>query len=410
MEKRQITFSPPDITEAEIEAVADTLRSGWITTGPKCKEFEKKIAQFIGTDKAVVLNSATACLESILRFLGIGAGDEVITSAYTYTASASPVVHVGASLKLVDCKKDSFEIDYDAIENAITEKTKAIIPVDIAGVPCDYDRIFEIVEKKKNLFQPSNDIQKAFGRIIVAADGAHAFGAYINKKQPDGTVNKIMVGNIADFTSFSFHAVKNFTTAEGGGLVWRPVPGVDDEEIYHNLMLLTLHGQSKDALAKTKLGAWEYDIKGPYYKCNMTDILAAVGLVQQKRYKSLLARRKEIIERYDEWIKDDDIMTLKHFDGGNISSGHLYLVRVLPYDEEKRNSLITAMAEAGIATNVHYKPLPMHTAYKNLGFDIKDFPNSYEMYKNEITLPLHTCLTDEQTEYIIENFNRLRKI
>ena len=373
-----IPFSPPDITEEEIEAVAEVMRSGWITTGPKTKELERKMAEFTHTNRGVCLNSATSCMEMALRLFEIGPGDEVIVPAYTYTSSASVVCHVGATLRLVDVEKGTFHIDYAAVESMINENTKAIIPVDLGGVMVDYDRIRAIVESKKSLFRPSQ--------------------------------NGKMSGECADFTSFSFHAVKNFTTAEGGGLVWRPVPGVDDEEIYHNLMLLTLHGQSKDALAKTKLGAWEYDIKGPYYKCNMTDILAAVGLVQQKRYKSLLARRKEIIERYDEWIKDDDIMTLKHFDGGNISSGHLYLVRVLPYDEEKRNSLITAMAEAGIATNVHFKPLPMHTAYKNLGFDIKDFPNSYEMYKNEITLPLHTCLTDEQTEYIIENFNRLRKI
>ena len=399
--KLNIPFSPPDITEEEIQAVAEVMRSGWITTGPKTKQFEKEIAAYCHTQKAVCMNSATACLEMTLRLFGIGEGDEVIVPAYTYTASASVVCHVGATLKLVDCAPGSFHLDYDALEQAVTEKTKAIIPVDIAGVMVDYDRIRALAERKKALFHPASPLQEALGRILILADSAHGFGAKRNGK---------MSGECADFTSFSFHAVKNFTTAEGGGLVWRPVPGVDDEEIYHNLMLLTLHGQSKDALAKTKLGAWEYDIKGPYYKCNMTDILAAVGLVQQKRYKSLLARRKEIIERYDEWIKDDDIMTLKHFDGGNISSGHLYLVRVLPYDEEKRNSLITAMAEAGIATNVHFKPLPMHTAYKNLGFDIKDFPNSYEMYKNEITLPLHTCLTDEQTEYIIENFNRLRKI
>ena len=401
MENRHIAFSPPDITEEEIAEVADTLRSGWITTGPKTKKFENKIAAFCHTSKAVCLNSATACAEMSLRVLGIGPGDEVITSAYTYTASASVAVHVGATLVLVDTQPDSYEMDYEKLESAITEKTKAIIPVDLGGVICDYDKIYDIVEKKKSLFRPSTEIQKKMGRIAVVADGAHAFGATKNGKHS---------GEIADFTSFSFHAVKNLTTAEGGAAVWRDIDGIDNEEIYKQFMLLSLHGQSKDALAKTQLGAWEYDIIAPYYKCNMTDILAAVGLVQQKRYKGLLARRKEIIERYDEWIKDDDIMTLKHFDGGNISSGHLYLVRVLPYNEEKRNSLITAMAEAGIATNVHFKPLPMHTAYKNLGFDIKDFPNSYEMYKNEITLPLHTCLTDEQTEYIIENFNRGRKI
>ena len=397
----KIPFSPPDITDAEVEQVAEALRSGWITTGPKTKELEREVADFCGVNRAVCLNSQTACAEMTLRVLGVGEGDEVITCAYTYTASASVVCHVGAKLVLIDTQKDSLEMDYEKLADAITEKTKVIIPIDLGGVPCDYDRIFSIVESKKHLFHPSNDIQKAIGRIIVMTDAAHAFGAEWHGKK---------VGSIADFSNFSFHAVKNFTTAEGGAATWKDIEGIDNEGLYHKYQLLSLHGQSKDALAKTKLGAWEYDIKGLYYKCNMTDILAAVGLVQQKRYKGLLARRKEIIERYDEWIKDDDIMTLKHFDGGNISSGHLYLVRVLPYNEEKRNSLITAMAEAGIATNVHFKPLPMHTAYKNLGFDIKDFPNSYEMYKNEITLPLHTCLTDEQTEYIIENFNRLRKI
>ena len=398
---KKIPFSPPDMSLAEVEEVKAAILSGWITTGPKTKEFEKRIAMCCGTNKVVCLNSATACMEMILHVLGIGPGDEVITCAYTYTATASVTCHVGAKVVMVDTAPDSFEIDYSKLADAITPRTKAILPIDLAGVVCDYDKIFAAVESKKDIFVPSNDIQKAFGRVVVLADAAHAFGAKWHGK---------MCGEIADFTSFSFHAVKNLTTAEGGALTWRPIQGIDDEWIYKQFQLLSLHGQNKDALAKTKLGAWEYDIKGPYYKCNMTDILAAVGLVQQKRYKGLLARRKEIVERYDEWIKDDDIMTLKHFDGGNISSGHLYLVRVLPYDEEKRNSLITAMAEAGIATNVHFKPLPMHTAYKNLGFDIKDFPNSYEMYKNEITLPLHTCLTDEQTEYIIENFNRLRKI
>ena len=398
MKSRQISFSPPDITEAEIEEVAEALRSGWITTGPRTKKLEREIAEYCHTSKAVCLNSATAALELTLRVLGIGAGDEVITSAYTYTASASVIDHVGAKIILVDTAKDSFEMDYDALANAITEKTKAIIPVDLGGVPCDYAKLKRIVEAKKNLFQPSNEIQKAMGRIAITADAAHAFGADY-KGQP--------IGSVADFTSFSFHAVKNFTTAEGGAVVWKNIDGIDNEEIYHQYQLFSLHGQSKDALAKTKLGAWEYDIKGPWYKCNMTDIMAALGLVQMKRYPAMLKRRKEIIGRYNAAFKDLNVQVLDHYTVDHQSSGHLYILRLLGKDETIRNEFITKMAERGIATNVHYKPLPMHTAYKNLGFAIKDYPNAYEQYKNEVTLPLHTKLTDEDVKYIIENFKEV---
>ncbi len=398
MGKRQITFSPPDITEAEVEAVAEALRSGWITTGPRTKEFEKRIAKLCGTNKAVALSSATACLESILRFIGVGLDDEVITSAYTYTASASPTVHVGATVKMVDVAPGSFEVDYDAIEAAITEHTKVIIPVDIAGVPCDYDRIFDIVERKKALFHPDNDVQKAFGRIIVVVDSAHAFGASVNR---DG--KQVMCGNVADFTSFSFHAVKNLTTAEGGGLTWRPIPGLDDEYIYKQFMLLSLHGQTKDALHKNGLGTWEYDIVTPSYKCNMTDIQAAIGLVQLDRYPGLLARRRQIIEKYDAAFIPEGLLTVPHFTDRHTSSGHLYLLRIPGIDANRRNEIIVQMAERGIVTNVHYKPLPMMTAYKNLGFDIKDYPNAYHQYENEITLPLNTKLSDEDVDYIIEN-------
>lgn len=392
---RNIPFSPPDITDDEINAVAEALKSGWITTGPRTKEFEKKIAAYCGVDKAVCLNSATACLEGILRVLGIGEGDEVITSAYTYTASASPVCHVGAKLVLVDTAKDSFQMDYTALENAITEKTKVIIPVDIGGVICDYDRIFDIAERKKGLFKPSNNIQKAFGRIIIAADGAHAFGA-----SKDGK----MAGSIADFTSFSFHAVKNLTTAEGGALTWRHIEGVDDDELYKEFMLYSLHGQSKDALAKTQLGAWEYDIVSTNYKCNMTDIMAAIGLTQLDRYKGLLAKRRQIIESYDDVCDRLGIDRLVHFAEGNVSSGHLYLARVPGIDNIKRNDIINKMAEKGVATNVHYKPLPMMTAYKAMGFDIKDYPNAYRQYENEISLPLNTRLSNEDVKYVSEVF------
>lgn len=391
----KIPFSPPDITEAEANEVRDALLSGWITTGPRTKELERQIASYCHTDKAVCLNSATACLESVLRVLGIGPGDEVITSAYTYTASASVICHVGAKVVLIDTKKDSWEMDYDMMADAINERTKAIIPVDLGGVPCDYDRIFDIVDSKKHLFRPNNDIQKAIGRIVVTADAAHAFGASRHGR---------MAGSIADFTSFSFHAVKNFTTAEGGALTWRPIEGVDNDALYKEFQLLSLHGQSKDALAKTQLGAWEYDIVSPAYKCNMTDIMAAIGLVQMKRYEGLLARRREMIGMYDEALRGHDIQVLDHYNDEHKSSGHLYLVRLLGKDETFRNNVITEMAKRDIACNVHYKPLPMMTAYKALGFDIKDFPNAYGQFRNEVTLPLHTRLTDEQIDYLLKNF------
>lgn len=391
----KISFSPPDITELEVQEVAEALRSGWITTGPRTKKLESKIAEYFHTPKAVCLNSATASLEMTLHVLGIGAGDEVITSAYTYTASASPVVHVGAKLVLVDTATDSYEMDYDKLADAITEKTKVIIPVDLGGIPCDYDKIFEIVEAKKNLFHPANKIQEAIGRVIVVSDCAHAFGAQWHGK---------MAGAIADFSSFSFHAVKNFTTAEGGCASWNHIDGIDDEELYKEYQLLSLHGQNKDALAKTKMGAWEYDIKGCYYKCNMTDIMAAIGLAQFERYPGLLARRKEIIGMYNDGLKDCNVQVLDHYNENHQSSGHLYLVRLLGKTSEYRNQFIEKMAERGIATNVHYKPLPMHTAYKQLGFDIADYPNAYNQFANEVTLPLHTKLTNEEVEYIISNF------
>lgn len=395
----KIPFSPPDIGEAEIEEVVAALKSGWITTGPKTKELERQVAQFCHTSKAVCLNSATAALELTLHQLGIGPGDEVITCAYTYTASASVVCHVGAKLVLVDCQKDGYQMDYDALEAAITEKTKAVIPVDIAGVICDYDRIFEIVEKKKALFTPSdNKIQQALGRVAVVADAAHAFGARRHGK---------MCGEIADFTAFSFHAVKNFTTAEGGAVVWRDIDGIDNEEIYKNYMLLSLHGQSKDALAKTQLGAWEYDIVMPGYKCNMTDIMAGIGLAQMRRYPKLLMRRCNIIGQYDAVMENLLVQVLQHYGEDFASSGHLYLVRLEGKDEAYRNEFIRKMAELEVATNVHYKPLPMHTAYKKLGFDIKDYPNAYQMYHNEITLPLHTCLSDEEVEYVLDCFAKV---
>ena len=401
----KIPFSPPDIGEAEIAQVADTLRSGWITTGLKTKELECQVASFCHTSRAVCLNSATAAMELTLHQLGIGPGDEVITCAYTYTASASVVCHVGAKLVLVDCCKpsdggsDCYQMDYDALERAITPRTKAIIPVDLGGVVCDYDRIFEIVERKKALFTPSdNKIQQALGRVAVMADAAHAFGAQWHGR---------MCGEIADFTCFSFHAVKNFTTAEGGAVTWRDLPGIDNEEIYKNYMLLSLHGQSKDALAKTQLGAWEYDIVMPGYKCNMTDIMAAIGLAQMQRYPDLLARRKQIITRYNQVMDTLPVSYLRHYGEDFASSGHLYLVRLNGRDEQFRNDLIIKMAEREIATNVHYKPLPMHTAYKKLGFDIKDYPNAFAMYRNEVTLPLHTLLTDEQVEFLLETFAQL---
>ena len=397
MKNMHIAFSPPDITEEEIAEVVDTLKSGWITTGPKTKEFERKIAEFCHTSKAVCLNSATACAEMTLRVLGIGPGDEVITSAYTYTASASVVCHVGAKLVLIDTKKDSYEMDYDQLENAITEKTKAIIPVDIAGVICDYERIYEIVNKKKSLFHANNEIQKKIGRIAIVADAAHAFGAERDGKR---------CGELADFTSFSFHAVKNLTTAEGGAVVWKDIEGVDNEEVYKRYMLLSLHGQSKDALAKTQLGAWEYDIVEPYFKCNMTDIMAAIGLAQMRRYPGLLARRKEIIEKYNEGLRALPVDVLQHYGDDFASSGHLYLTRIQGKKREECNEIIKRMAEYGVATNVHYKPLPMLSAYKKLGFDIQDYPNAYALFENAITLPLHTQLTDEEVDYIIDIFKK----
>ncbi len=391
----KVLFSPPDITEREIDEVVDTLRSGWITTGPKTKLFEQKLAEFSHTSKAVCLNSATACAEMALRVLGIGPGDEVITTAYTYTASASVVCHVGAKLVLVDTAKNSHEMDYDKLEAAITEKTKAVIPVDLAGIMCDYDRIFEILERKKNLFQPANELQRKIGRVAVVADGAHALGAERKGKR---------CGEVADFTSFSFHAVKNLTTAEGGALVWRDIEGVDNEKLYKQFMLFSLHGQSKDALAKTQLGAWEYDIIAPYFKCNMTDIMASIGLAQLERYPSILERRKTLIEMYDRELEGENVRHLQHYGKDFASSGHLYITHVLGKTREECNAIITKMAEKGIATNVHYKPLPMLTAYKNLGFDIQDYPNAYELFSNEITLPLHTKLTDEEAEYVIKSF------
>ena len=395
----EIKFSPPDITQKEIDEVIEALKSGWITTGPKTKLFEKRIAEFCGTEKAVCLNSATAALEMTLRVLGIGKGDEVIAPAYTYTASVSVIEHVGAKIVLVDCAKDSYEMDYSKIEEKITENTKAIIAVDLAGKIADYNKLYKIVNETKIKFQPKNYIQEKIGRIIILADGAHSFGAAQNGKTS---------GNIADFTSFSFHAVKNLTTAEGGAVTWKSIDGIDNEALYKQYMLLSLHGQSKDALAKTQKGSWEYDIEIPGYKCNMTDIMASIGLAQLERYPNLLKRRKEIIEMYNKGLKDSNVQVLEHYTNNSESSGHLYLVRLLGKDEDYRNKLIQKLAEVGVPTNVHYKPLPMMTAYKNMGFDIKYFPNSYEMYKNEITLPLHTLLTNEQVEYIIEKFKKFK--
>ena len=395
-----IPFSPPDISESEINEVCDALRSGWITTGPKTKLLEKKMAEWLDVPKAVCLNSQTACAETALRILGVGEGDEVIVPAYTYTASASVVCHVGAKLVLVDCQENSLEMDYDALENAITENTKVVIPVDLGGVPCDYDRIFEIVECKKNLFRPSTEIQKKLGRIAVMADAAHAFGASWRGK---------MIGSVADVTNFSFHAVKNFTTAEGGAMTWKHIDGIDDEAIYHQAQLLSLHGQSKDALAKTQLGAWEYDIVGTWYKCNMTDVAAAMGLAQFERYPEMLERRKEIIGKYDAAFKPLGVEVLKHYTDEYSSSGHLYITKVPEVTDQQRREIIIKMAEAGVACNVHYKPLPMHTAYKKLGFDIKDFPNAYKHFENEITLPLHTKLTDEEVQYVIEIYCEILK-
>ena len=388
----KIPFSPPDITELEIQEVAEALRSGWITTGPRTKELERQVAALCGVNRAVCLNSQTACAEMALRLLGIGPGDEVITTAYTYTATASVICHVGATPVLVDIQKDSLEMDYDRVAALITPKTKAIIPVDLAGIPCDYERILGIIQEKRELFVPVGAIQTAMGRVAVLADAAHAFGAS-RQDRP--------VGSIADFSAFSFHAVKNFTTAEGGALTWRTIEGIDDEEIYHQLQLLSLHGQSKDALAKSKLGAWEYDILGPWYKCNMTDVAAAMGLAQMKRYGQMLKRRQELIERYDAALRPLGVQTLSHYTADYRSSGHLYLTRIPGITPQRRNEIIIKMAEMGVSCNVHYKPLPMLTAYRNMGFDIADFPNAYDFFANEITLPLHTNLTDEQVDYVI---------
>lgn len=398
MKLRNIPFSPPDMTEAEANEVREAILSGWITTGPKTKEFERLIAICCQTKKAVALNSATAAMELTLRVLGVGPGDEVIVPAYTYTATASVVHHVGAKIVMVDVASDSFEIDYDRIADAITERTKVVMPVDLGGVMCEYDRIFAAVESKRELFRPTNDIQKAFGRVIVLADAAHAFGARWHGR---------MCGEVADFTSFSFHAVKNLTTAEGGAITWKSIEGVDDEWLYKQYQLLSLHGQNKDALAKTQLGAWEYDIVAPDYKCNMTDIAAAIGLVQLRRYAEILKRRRDIIGRYNKALEHCNVQVLNHYGDDHQSSGHLYLVRLLGKDAEYRNEVIRKMAERGIACNVHYKPLPMMTAYKNLGFDMNDYPNAYRQFENEVTLPLHTCLTDDDVEYVIANFVEL---
>lgn len=410
--KVNISFSPPDITDAEINEVAHALKSGWITTGPRVKTLEKKIADWIGvgitesnTPRCVCLNSQTACAEMALRLLGIGEGDEVIVPAYTYTATASVVAHVGAKIVMIDCQNGNVELNYDAVEKAVTAHTKAIIPVSLGGVPCNYDKLFEIVQKRQNLFKPNGNLQEAIGRIAICEDAAHAFGATRKNK---------MVGNICDFSSFSFHAVKNLTTAEGGALTWKHIEGIDDDELYRQLQLLSLHGQSKDAFHKNRPGMWEYDVVGTWYKCNMTDVAAAIGLAQFERYSKMLDRRKEIIKRYDEAFRPLGIQTLDHFTNDHASSGHLYITRVFkkdktPVSDSERREIIVKMAERGISCNVHYKPLPMHTAYKQLGFDIKNYPNAYAQYENEITLPLHTCLTDEEVSYIIENYQEVVK-
>ena len=434
MKLRNIPFSPPDMTEMEAQEVREAILSGWITTGPRTKKLEREISAFLHTEKTVCLNSATAAMEMVLHLLGVGPGDEVIVPAYTYTATASVSQHVGAKLVMVDSQKDCVEMDYDQLAEAITEKTKVIVPVDLGGIVCDYDRVFEIVEQKKHLFRPSNALQAKIGRIVVAADCAHAFGASRKGK---------MAGEIADFSSFSFHAVKNFTTAEGGALTWHlhfgdekveptPTPSLKGRETgtdvrtvsgYHGIpyvegetwnellyrlsQLFSLHGQNKDALAKTKLGAWEYDIIGPWYKCNMTDIMAALGLMQLERYPQMLSRRKEIIRRYDEGLKDLNVKVLNHYGNDHQGSGHLYVVRMQGLTSEQRNEVITKMAERGVACNVHYKPLPMMTAYKALGFDIKNYPNAYHLFENEITLPLHTKLTDEDVEYVLASFKEV---
>jgi len=429
MKLKNIPFSPPDMTEAEAAEVREAILSGWITTGPRTKKLEQQISEFVHTEKTVCLNSATASMEMVLHLLGVGPGDEVIVPAYTYTATASVVTHVGAKLVMVDSQKDSVEMDYDLLADAITEKTKVIVPVDLGGIVANYDRVFEIVERKKALFHPSNDLQKKFGRIIVSGDCAHSFGAWRNVSQKSQKTQKMMAGEIADFSSFSFHAVKNFTTAEGGAMTWHLpfgnevvptdvdyMPTVPKREcetwnelLYRLSQLFSLHGQNKDALAKTKLGAWEYDIIGPWYKCNMTDIMAALGLVQMQRYQQLLERRYEIVERFNEGLKGLPVAVLNHRDDDHCSSHHLYLIRLLGRTREETNKVIEMMAERGIATNVHYKPLPMMTAYKALGFDIKNYPNAYHLFENEITFPLHTRLSDEDVDYIIENFGDVLK-
>lgn len=393
MKKMKVAFSMPDISEEEIKEVIDTLKSGWITTGPKTKILEKRLAEFCHVNKMICLNSATASLEMVLRLLGIGVGDEVITTAYTFTATASPVYHVGAKVVLVDTAPNSYEMDYENLEKAITEKTKAIIPVDLGGIICDYKKVFDIVEKKKHIFKPNGDFQKKLGRIAVIADSAHGLGAEREGKRS---------GEIADFTSFSFHAVKNFTTAEGGAVAWKNIEGIDDATVYQELRLRSLHGQSKDALEKMQLGEWEYDIVAPYYKCNMTDIMAALGIAQLKRYPYLLKRRKEIINRYNEGIKGLPIRTMEHYGSDFSSSGHLYCIRIEGGTRKICNSIMDKMAEYGVATNVHYKPLPMLTAYKKKGFDIDNFPNAYRMYENEITLPLHTKLSNDEVDYVVQ--------
>ena len=397
---RKIPFSPPDMSEAEINEVCEAIRSGWITTGPRTKQFEKNLAEYIGVNKVVCLNSCTAAEELNLRVIGVHEGDEVIVPAYTYTATASAAIHVGATIRMIDSCKDSVEMDYDALEEAINEKTKVIVPVDLAGIPCDYDRLFEIVERKKHLFHPENDIQKAIGRIIICADSAHAIGASYHGK---------MLGNVADFTAFSFHAVKNLTTAEGGASCWKSISGIDDEKLYQLYQLYSLHGQKKDALAKTQLGAWEYDIVGPWYKCNMTDIMAAIGLKQLERYPAMLERRKEMISMYDRAMDEMGITHLNHDMDAYHSSGHLYLIRIPGISVETRNAVITKMAEKGVSTNVHYKPLPMMSAYRNLGFDIGDYPKAFAYYQNEITLPLHTKLSNEDIDYVIVSLKEALK-
>lgn len=424
LKRRNVPFSPPDMTEAEAAEVREAILSGWITTGPRTKKLEKLISEYVNTDKTVCLNSATASMEMVLHLLGVGPGDEVIVPAYTYTASASVVCHVGAILKLVDVQTDCLEMDYDQLADAITEKTKVVVPVDLGGIVCDYDKIYEVVEAKKHLFRPSNELQKKIGRVIVSADCAHAFGAWRKVTQKSQNPQKVMAGAIADFSSFSFHAVKNFTTAEGGAMTWNLPFGIEtvdnnvdyfptvpknegetwNELLYRIAQLFSLHGQNKDALAKTQVGAWEYDIIGPWYKCNMTDIMAAMGLIQFERYPAMLARRKEMIERYDEAFKDLNVAVLNHYGEDHQASGHLYIVRLLGKTREETNAVINEMGVRGIACNVHYKPLPMMTAYKQLGFDIKDYPNAYNMFVNEITLPLNTKMSDEDQEYVIEQF------